>query len=63
MKKSQVIKQCKICGMHKVLNEFTIHRNYADKHSNICLECNRNKRKGFITEVIERLERIEKKLN
>lgn len=49
--------------MHKVLNEFTIHRNYADKHSNICLECNRNKRKGFITEVIERLERIEKKLN
>lgn len=62
MKKPQIIKQCKICGVPKDLKEFVKHRNYKDKHSNICLECNRNKQRGFNTLVLESLKRIEDKL-
>jgi hypothetical protein len=62
MKKPQIIKPCKICGFPKPLKEFVIHRNYADKHSDVCLECNRKKQRGFNTLVLESLKRIEDKL-
>lgn len=63
MKKNQVTKPCKVCGAHKTLKEFVVHRNYKDNHSNVCLECNRNKQRGFNTLVLESLKRIEEKLN
>lgn len=63
MKKNQIIKECKICGIDKSLKEFVIHRNYKDGHSNVCLECNRKKQRGFNTLVLESLKRIEDKLN
>jgi superfamily II helicase len=57
-------KVCKICGEEKFLRLFVSHKNYKDKHSDICLDCNREKyHTSFRVKVLESLERIENKID
>jgi len=57
-------KVCKICGDEKLLKFFVTHKNYKDGHSDICLDCNREKyHTSFRVKVLELLERIENKID
>lgn len=56
-------KVCKICDVPKKLKDFVIHKNYKDGHSDVCLDCNREKyHNSFRVKVLESLERIENKI-
>jgi superfamily II helicase len=67
----KIEKVCKVCGNKKPLKEFVVHKNYKDKHSDICLICNkekyqnsfRNKVLDGINEILDQVSEIKKKVD